>query len=610
VARGAPRRDQIKTLIEKYNSRALPASTTAPGAPVGTRGLEVSRRRQIPPSIGLGAVVLMAAVALCAPPASAQIAAPTDFPLLTPSFDGNPQKAPVFRKVSPQTPAAATAQPSNFDYQPAIGAGSTGFNSSNVRAKTRPNSQPPGSDATAQGTTEPKPPTASTPQTFLAPTPSTSAIGDARLHQNQNRTRHGAPGAGAGSATALSPAPASTLPALDPAADLPRTLIRRPVVDDKPYDPIGIGAGSFRLRPAIEVSGGYDTNPARIKSGGGASNFGIVAPELQAHSNWSRHELTANLRGSYTSYGSAPTFDRPAFDGRIDGRIDVTSLTRIDLESRLVVSTDNPGSPNIQAGLARLPISTDVGGTVGLGQRLNRFDISLRGGIDRTTFQKSTFTDGTTASNDERNFDQYSAQLRTGYELTPGVRPFVEIDADTRRHDLAVDRFGIDRDSQGRAARIGSTFELSRILTGQLAFGYLERNYTDPLLANLKGPTFDGSLTWLASALTAVRLTALTSANESTLAGVSGVFTHEVGIEVDHAFRSWLEASLKFIGDRDVYVGLSRQDNRYAAALALTYRLTRDLQLRGELRREWLTSNMAENNYQAYVALLGLRLQR
>jgi hypothetical protein len=568
--------------------------------------------------------VLIAALALGAPPASAQIAAPTDFPLLTPLLDGNPQKPPVFRKVSPPTPAAATApvgQSSNFDYQPTIGAGSTGFNSSNVRPKTRAITQSPGSDATAQGGTEPKPQGTSAAQTSLARPPSTSAIGDARLQQNQNRTRHGAPGAdalaGAGSGTgasarasaaALAAASASTAP--DPALALPRTLIRRPVVDDKPFDPVGIGAGSFRLRPAIEVSGGYDTNPARIKAGGGASNFGIVAPELLVNSNWSRHELIANLRGRYTAYGAAPTFDRPAFDGRIDGRIDVTSLTRIDLESRLVVATDNPGSPNIQAGLARLPIYVDVGGSAGLGQRFNRFDVSLKGGVDRTTYQNSTFTDGTTASNDDRNFDQYSTQLRAGYELTPGVRPFVEIDADTRRHDLAVDRFGIDRDSQGRAAKIGSTFELSRILTGQLAFGYLERTYTDPALPNLNGPTFDGSLAWVASALTVVKLTALTSANESTLAGVSGVFTYEVDIEVDHAFRSWLEASLKLTGDRDVYVGLSRQDNRYAGAVALTYKLTREMQLRGELRREWLTSNMAENDYQAYVALLGLRLQR
>ena len=78
-------------------------------------------------------------------------------------------------------------------------------------------------------------------------------------------------------------------------------------------------------------------------------------------------------------------------------------------------------------------------------------------------------------------------------------------------------------------------------------FGYLERNYTDPSLPNIRGPTLDGSLTWLASALT-------TFVNESTLAGVSGVFTHEVGIEVDHAFRTWLDATLKFIGDRDAYV--------------------------------------------------------
>jgi hypothetical protein len=551
-------------------------------------------------------------------PVAAQIAGPSDFPLLNPTFDGNPRNPPVFRKASPQVPAstAPVGQLQNFDYQPGGGAGSTGFNSSNSR-KAR-SSQPPGADANAQGGTVPdgtasggtaKPPAA--PPTALAPSSSARAIGDARMQQNQNRTRHGAPGADAlaSPTPGAGPAVSSASPAPDALA-VPRTLIRRPVVDEKPFDPTGIAAGSFRLRPAIEISGGYDTNPARTTVGGGSSNFGIVAPQLLASSNWSRHELTADLRGSYTSYGAAPSLDRPAFDGKIDGRIDVTSLTRIDLESRLRIATDNPGSPNIQAGLAKLPISATVGGSVGVGQRLNRFDVALKGGIDRTTYQNSVFTDGTSASNDDRNFDQYSTQLRVGYESTPAVKPFVEIDADHRRHDIAVDRSGIDRDSQGSAVKIGSTFELSRLLTGQLAFGYLQRAYADPSLQDLKGPTFDASLTWLASALTTVKLTALTSANESTLVGVSGVFTHELGIEVDHAFRTWLDATVKFTGDRDAYVGLPRLDNRYAGSFGLIYKLNRDMQLKGELRREWLTSNMAGNNYQAYVALLGVRLQR
>jgi len=561
----------------------------------------VPRRRHTPLYLRLSAGVLVAA--LGAPPASAQVTAPaaSDFSPLAPALDGNPRNPPVFRRLSPQAQADTLPPPGqlpNFGDQPASGAGATGFNSSNTRSKAGGQGQAPAATTT-----------------FPPPLP-TSAIGDARLQQNQNRTRHGAPGAdaatGAGttanaSAVAPTAAPPSTA---DPTLGVPKTLIRRPVVDDKPFDPLGIRAGSFLLRPAIEVTGGYDTNPARSTTGGGASNFGIVAPELLVNSNWSRHELTANLRGSYTAYGAAPAQDRPAFDGKIDGRIDVTGRTRIDLESRLLVATDNPGSPNIQAGLSRLPISTDVGATLGVGQRFNRFDVALKGLFDRTTYQDSRFTDGTTASNEARNFDQAAAQLRTGYELTPGVIPFVELDADRRRHDLAADSFGIDRDSQGRAAKIGTTFELSRILTGELSFGYLERDYTDPTLQNIKGPTFDGSLTWVASALTTFKLIAVTRADESTLAGVSGVFTHELGIGVDHAFRTWLDATLKFTGDRDVYVGNPRQDNRYAGAFDLIYKLNRELQLKGELRREWLTSNLPGNNYQAYVAMLGLRLQR
>jgi hypothetical protein len=38
--------------------------------------------------------------------------------------------------------------------------------------------------------------------------------------------------------------------------------------------------------------------------------------------------------------------------------------------------------------------------------------------------------------------------------------------------------------------------------------------------------------------------------------------------------------------------------------------LNREMQVKGELRREWLTSSLPGNNYQAYVALLGVRLQR
>ena len=62
----------------------------------------------------------------------------------------------------------------------------------------------------------------------------------------------------------------------------------------------------------------------------------------------------------------------------------------------MLVSTDNPGSPNLQAGLAKLPIFTTFGGSAGIGQKFNRFDLSLKGDAERTAYQILELTDGST----------------------------------------------------------------------------------------------------------------------------------------------------------------------------------------------------------------------
>jgi hypothetical protein len=102
----------------------------------------------------------------------------------------------------------------------------------------------------------------------------------------------------------------------------------------------------FDLFPAVELSGGYSSNPGQSHDPKGAALYTVV-PELKVQSNWSRHELKAELRGSYTGYSpdETPTLSRPYFHGKVDGRIDVTHDTRIDLGGRLLVSTDNPNSP-------------------------------------------------------------------------------------------------------------------------------------------------------------------------------------------------------------------------------------------------------------------------
>ncbi len=524
-----------------------------------------------PAAFGLGA--FLAAVALEAA-ALAQTASPGvseygifDPPggqgVLTPEGDNEP-------------PSLARGNAPALGNLAAQGAGQTGFDSTNARLKTR-------TALERKKARQPLPPALTTPVTPvqpLRPTPLPEQPAD--------------PDTMASSAPPYAPPQARPKP-------------KQPEID--PYEPLGIRAGSFILRPAIDLSTGYDSNPGR-DSTPKASPFYIVAPELQATSDWQRHEFRAKIRGSYDGYTEQPSLNRPYFESILDGRIDVTSQTRVELQNRLKVATDTPGSPDFVADVAEPTLYTNIGGTAGLFHRFNRLEIGGKASIDRTRYEDSELTDGTTVSNEDRSFSSYGLELRGSYEMTPGVKPFVAVAVDQRVHDVSIDSFGVRRDSEGLTPRIGTTFELSRQLTGDVSIGYMTRRYEDPQFQELNGIITDASLIWSATALTKATFTARTQVYESTDPDVSGVLSRDFGVQVDHAFRYWLIGTLKFGYGLDDYVGSSRLDHRLSAAAGLTYKMNRNVQIKGEVRREQRDSNEAGEDYSANIFMLGLRLQQ
>jgi hypothetical protein len=392
-------------------------------------------------------------------------------------------------------------------------------------------------------------------------------------------------------------------------------------IDDDPFGPVGDYYGSFLVKTAVEFMGGYDTNPGRTLVPRGSPLY-VVAPELLVVSDWERHAVIADLRGSYTGYtntfppvdgvvSSAPSdVNRPNFVGHIDGRLDVTNDTRLLGQARLLVTTDNPGSPNVQAGLAKYPLYADIGGTFGFDQNFNRLQVSGGATIDRIAYQNSLLTDGTISSNEDRNYNQFGGVGRVSYDLKPGLKPFVEVEADTRAHDQLVDRNGYERNSNGGFVKGGTSFEFSRLLTGEAAIGWAARTYEDPRLLPLQGLLTSASLVWAATPLTTAKFLAITSIDETTLPGVSGVLTHLYTAEVDHDFRRWLTAIGRFTWGTQAYQGDSRFDRIYSLSGDLIYKLNRDVWIKGTVRRDILDSNQPGSSSASTVVMLGVRLQR
>lgn len=409
--------------------------------------------------------------------------------------------------------------------------------------------------------------------------------------------------------------PSSTPPPTlqPPNTFLPGVVPQRPlpIAATDPYAPIGVRAGSFLLFPSLDLAGGYNTNPTR-ETGAPGSFFMSPAGELKVASDWGVHSLTADIIGSYQYYAAdlIPSLNVPFLNAKVDGRVDVTRDTQILLEQRLIVSADNPGSPNLQAQVAALPPNQDVGETLGLAQQFNRLSLSLKGLFDRATYNPSQLTDGELASNSDRNFDQYAGVFRVGYELDPGLKPFIEVQEDQRVHDEQFDRSGLQRDSTGTTAKLGSALDLFGTLTGEMALGYVDRNYKDPTLPAVTGFIADGALLWKPTGLTSFKLSATSQVYETVLAGASGELSRDVNLEVDHAFRAWLIGIAKAGFGYDDYVGQPLTDNRYFVSVGLTYIFTRELQAHAEIRQDWMTATEPGFAYTATTFLLGLKLQR
>jgi hypothetical protein len=525
------------------------------------------------------ALLIACAALACVNAAGAQTASAPYDPLAPPDPK---KKPPAYQTFDPNAVRKPVRDTTSFEAPPATGAGKTGFNSANT-TRARAGAKP--ADAARK----------------IAPGVPAAAPANAAASSTPRATADSARKSYASSQPGQPPVELGSQPP-------PRRRKKGEQID--PYEPLGIRSGGMLYYPAIELISGYDSNPSRSPDGHGSAIF-TIAPELRMRSDWSSHSFKSDIRGSYNWYtqDETPSLNRPYLNATADGRIDVTRDTRIDLGGKLLVSTDNPNSPNLQSGIAELPIYKTFGGYAGIGQKFNRLDVSLKGAVERTVFDESLLLNGTHASNDDRNYNQYGGTLRTGYELRPGLTPFVEAAADSRVHDLPVDFSGFRRDSKGFTGKVGSTFELSRLLTGEVAVGYTMRKYDDARLEDLRGLIGNASLVWSASALTNVKLTAASTIGESNQAGVSGVLYRDAGLEIEHAFRRWLIGSVKGGFGVDDYVGSDREDKRYSLGGGLTYKMNRNVQLKGEYRHEWLNSNTAGNSYAADVFLLGLRLQ-
>jgi hypothetical protein len=159
----------------------------------------------------------------------------------------------------------------------------------------------------------------------------------------------------------------------------PLVPLRLAAIDLNPFGPTGVHAGAFWLLPAMEFTGGWDSNPEHMTQAKAAPEF-LFAPELLVRSDWERHALNMDIHGGYIAYGStffpnSPVWlNRPNLDSRVNARIDIDTQDRVDIEGRLLITTDTRTSRPGWSGSRSSPPAARRSAirTISTGSRLRR----------------------------------------------------------------------------------------------------------------------------------------------------------------------------------------------------------------------------------------------
>ncbi|MEP6565350.1 MAG: outer membrane beta-barrel protein [Mesorhizobium sp.] len=378
--------------------------------------------------------------------------------------------------------------------------------------------------------------------------------------------------------------------------------------EDDPFAATGIKVGSFLLRPTLE-QGLTSTSNADSSSGGTPALLSETALRFSAASDW--RENSAVISGYGTFRRTISGDEVSDTQGRIEGQLNVD----LDNELRAIAKLgyeavpESASSPDAIVGVISQPLRQTVNGSLGIEKDVGKLRFALTGAVVHDFYGDAETGMGTLSQKD-RDSTLYTATLRTGYEISPAITPFTEIEVGRRAYDLRFDSGTFERSSTRLGARAGVELDMGEKLTGEFSAGWLREAIDDDRLAAISGASVNADLKWSPERGTTIGLTGKTTIDGTTAANESGDILYSGRLTGERQIRADLTGNAALGLDWREYVGNDGHDMTLSAEAGLTWWLNRYAGLITRVRTEKLTSNLPGRDYTANSIFLGLKLQR
>lgn len=346
------------------------------------------------------------------------------------------------------------------------------------------------------------------------------------------------------------------------------------------YDAIGLRLRSFDVHAGVDVTGEGQSNVFATDNGVRSDAILRVAPNLDLRSNWKRHSL--QLRGRQESAFYAKNGSENELTGNIaaDGRLDIGSDSSLSAGLSETFEREDRGDPSAFGAAAEQIAFNVFSAYVGAETQLNRLRLSAF--ADRRDYN---YRDGRTRTNlviDQDFRDHVEGRLtgRAEYALSPDTAFLLEASGNQRNYDGSPAPDGLDRNSSGFSVLAGFNTDLSKLIRGEFAIGYLSQNYQSPLINDIRAFGLRGKLEWFVSPLTTITLHAQRRVEDTGTQGASSFLLSEGGGRVDYELRRNVLVDFGGATSRRNFRGIDRSDQLIDFDLGASYLANRHLRFR------------------------------
>lgn len=332
----------------------------------------------------------------------------------------------------------------------------------------------------------------------------------------------------------------------------------------------GTSVGAFDLYPGLAIGGLYSSNVFANNANRRGDVALVLRPELTVRTSAGPYQVAAYARGDVRRYSRYTSENTEEVLGGLQGSVAVGALSSLSAGVSYGSLIDPRYAADSPVNAAK-PLEFDAfnafgGGTIeGANTR-----VIFRGDVTSLRFHETPSTDGGTLLTRDRDRTRYQGLVRVERALGPALSVYGAGTVNKIDYRFTT-CCGLTRNSKGFGAYVGSSFEVTSLMRGDVRVGYIRQDFDLAGIRAISGFGALGTLVYFPNRLWTITVNGESSVEDSGVPG-SGGFLHRGGsVRADHELRRYIIASFEGGYFRDTYRGLPRRDSLPFADAGLTY---------------------------------------